>query len=112
MILNFDSRSASHIEKIEFVLKKSKFALEYTTGNRGWAPGELFPYSAANPDFSRIYRYDQMVDIVASSAIGKPSSAEFSLTSNVTELGAIFDGSLEIIAVMDVPVYVRKVYLP
>lgn len=87
-------------------------ALDYTTGKRGWTPGELFPYSAANPDFSRIYRYDQMVDLVVSSALGKPSSGEFSLTSNVSELGAIFDGSQEIIAVMDVPVYVRKVYLP
>lgn len=88
------------------------FALDYTTGKRGWTPGELLPYSAADPDFSRIYRYDQMVDLVTSSALGKPSSGEFSLTSNVTELAAIFDGSQEIIAVMDVPVYVRKVYLP
>ena len=88
------------------------FTLNYTTGRRGWTPGELFPYSAANPDFSRIYRYDQMVDLVVSTALGKPSSGEFSLTISAGELASIFDGAHEITAVMDVPVYVRKVYLP
>ena len=88
------------------------FTLNYTTGRRGWTPGELFPYSAANPDFSRIYRYDQMVDLVVSTALGKPSSGEFSLTISAGELAGIFDGAHEITAVMDVPVYVRKVYLP
>lgn len=88
------------------------FTLDYTTGKRGWSPGELFPYSAADPSFSRIYRYDQMVDLVVSTALGKPSSGNYSLTSSIAELGVIFDGSQEIIAVMDVPSYVRKIYLP
>ncbi|MHA6326339.1 hypothetical protein [Roseivivax sp. CAU 1753] len=88
------------------------FTLDYTTGKRSWSPGELFPYSAANPDFSRIYRYEQMVDLVASTAVGKPSSGEFQLSNSIAELAAIFDGSEQIIAVMDVPVYVRDVFLP
>jgi len=88
------------------------FTLNYTAGKRGWTPGELFPHSAANPDFSRIYRYEQMVDLVVSTALGKPSSGEFSLTSTITELDAVLDGSQETIAVMDVPFYLRKVFLP
>lgn len=88
------------------------FKLNYTTGKRSWSPGELFPHSAANPDFLRIYRYDQMVDLVVSSALGKPSSGEFSLTNTIAELEAVFDGSQETVAVMDVPVYVRDVFLP
>lgn len=88
------------------------FTLNYTTGRRGWTPGELFPYSASNPNFSRIYRYEQMVDLVVSTALGKPSSGDFSLTNSVSELASIFNGAHEIIAVMDVPVYIRKVYLP
>ncbi|PHP65386.1 hypothetical protein CSC94_19350 [Zhengella mangrovi] len=88
------------------------FSLAYKTGKRSWAPGQLFPHSAAKPDFSRIYRYEQLVDLVASTAVGKPSSGKFSMTSTVTDLGAVLDGSEEIIAVMDVPVYVRKVFLP
>lgn len=88
------------------------FTLDYKTGKRGWTPGELFPHSAANPEFSRIYRYNQMVDLVVSTGLGKPSSGEYSLTGSVTGLDVIFDGSQEIMAVMDVPVYVRKIYLP
>ena len=88
------------------------FSLDYTTGKRGWSPGELFPFSAADPEFSRIYRYEQMVDLVVSTPLGKPSSGKYSLTNSIAELDAVFDGSQEIIAVMDVPVYFRKVYLP
>lgn len=88
------------------------FTLNYTTGKRGGSQGELTPHSAANPDFSRIYRYDQMVDLVVSKALGKPSSGKFSLTGTVAELDTVLDGSQETIAVMDVPVYVRKVFLP
>jgi hypothetical protein len=88
------------------------FNLDYTTGKRGWSPGELFPYSAANPDFSRIYRYEQMVDLVVSTSLGKPASGTYGLTGSIPELGMVFDGTQEIIAVMDVPVYVRKVFLP
>lgn len=88
------------------------FALNYTTGKRGWTPGELFPFSASDPDFSRIYRYDQMVDLVVSTALGKPASGEFNLESTAPVLAEVFDGSEEIVAVMDIPVYVRKIYLP
>lgn len=88
------------------------FSLNYTTGKRGWGPGELFPHSAANPEFSRIYRYEQMVDMVVSAPLGKPSSGDFNLTGTLPGLEAVFDGTQEIVAVMDVPVYVRKVYLP
>jgi hypothetical protein len=86
--------------------------LTYTTGKRGWSPGELFPYSAANPDFSRIYRYTQMVDLVFSSAIGKPASGDIRLVNTIAELQPLIDGTEEIIAVMDVPVYVREISLP
>jgi len=88
------------------------FKLAYTTGSRSWSPGEAFPHSASNPDFSRIYRSQQMVDLVASTPLGKPSSGEFSLTSSVPELASILDGSQEIVSVMDVPVYVREISLP
>ena len=88
------------------------FTLTYTSGKRGWSPGELFPHSASNPEFSRIYRYRQMIDLVASEALGKASSGEFSLTNSSAEWAEVLGGDVEIVAVMDVPVYVRDVYLP
>ena len=86
--------------------------LDYTAGKRGWSAGESTPYSGADPAFSRIYRYDQMVDLVVSVGLGKPSSGTYGVTSNVPELSGLLDGSQKIMAVMDVPVYVRDVSLP
>lgn len=86
--------------------------LDYTAGARGWSAGESFPFSAADPMFSRIYRYEQMVDLVVSEGLGKPASGTYRVTSDVPELAALFDGSERIMAVMDVPVYVREVSLP
>ncbi|EPX81988.1 hypothetical protein [Salipiger mucosus] len=86
--------------------------LGYTTGNRNWTPGEAFPHSASEPEFSRIYRFRQLVDLVASTPLGKPASGEFSLTGSGPGLSALLDGTEEIVAVMDVPVYVREISLP
>lgn len=86
--------------------------LDYTAGKRGWSAGESTPYSGADPTFSRIYRYDQMVDLVVSEGLGKPSSGSYDVTSSVPELSGLFDGSEKIMTVMDVPVYVRDVSLP
>jgi hypothetical protein len=88
------------------------FSLDYTTGKRGWSSSEANSYSAANPDFYRTYRYDNIIDLVMSTAIGKPIAGEFSLSSSVPELAGIFNGSEEVIAILDVPVRVRKIYLP
>lgn len=87
-------------------------AMDYTAGKRGWSAGESTPYSGADPAFSRIYRYDQMVDLIVSEGLGKPASGTYSVTSDVPELSALFDGSEQIMTVMDVPVYVRDVSLP
>lgn len=86
--------------------------LDYTTGKRGWSSSELFPHSAANPDFSRIYRYRQLSDLVLSTGLGKPASGEVTLEVAGTEWDAILDGSQETVAVVDVPVYVREIFLP
>ena len=88
------------------------FSMTYTTGARSFTPGEAFPHSAANPDFLRIYRYDQMVDLVMSTAVGKPIGGEFSLSGTVPEQAGMLDGGQDTVAILDVPVYVREVSLP
>ena len=88
------------------------FSMDFTTGKRSWSPGEAFPFSAATPEFSRIYRYEQMVDLVVSTSLGKPASGTYSLSGTGAGLDGVLNGSEEIIAVMDVPSYVRKVFLP
>ncbi len=87
-------------------------SLNYTTGKRSWSSSEARSYSAANPDFHRIYRYDSVTDLVMSMPIGKPMTGEFSLTSSVPELAGMFNGEEEVIAILDIPVRVREIYLP
>ncbi|MFG6528352.1 hypothetical protein [Sulfitobacter sp. M23508] len=58
------------------------------------------------------YRIEQMVDLVESVPMGKASSGEMTLASDVPEFKDILDGSEQIVAVMDVPVYVRRISLP
>jgi hypothetical protein len=87
-------------------------SLNYTTGNRSWSSSEALSYSSANPDFYRVYRYDSVTDLVMSSAIGKPMTGEYNMTSSVPDLADIFDGSQETIAILDIPVRVRKIFLP
>ncbi len=86
--------------------------LGYSSGNANWMPGEAFPYSSINPEFSRIYRFEQLVDLVASSALGISGRGEVELTNSIPALSGILDGTEEIMAVMDVPVYVRQISLP
>ncbi len=87
-------------------------SLNYTTGRRSWSTSEALSYSSANPDFYRIYRYESVTDLVMSSPIGKPMTGEYSMTSSVPELADIFDGSQETIAILDIPVRVRRIFLP
>lgn len=86
--------------------------VNYTTGKRGWSSSEALSYSAANPEFHHIYRYDGITDVVMSAAMEKPVNGTFKLTSTVLELAEIFDGNEKVMAILDVPVRVRKTYLP
>ncbi len=86
--------------------------LTYTTGRRSWSASEAKSFSAADPDFYRIYRYDSLTDVAMSSVMEKPLNGSFELTSSIPELAAIFDGSEETVAILDIPVRVRKIFLP
>ncbi|MDU8946357.1 hypothetical protein [Ovoidimarina sediminis] len=88
------------------------FSIDYESGPLSWGAGEALPYSNTKPDFHRIYRFDQLVDLAMSEPAGKPLSGSMSLESSIPELANMFDGSERIVAVIVVPMYVRSVYLP
>lgn len=79
-------------------------SLNYTTGLRSWSSSEALSYSAAPPDFYRIYRYDSVTDLAMSTAVGKPLAGAFSMTNSVPELAAIFNGDEQVVAILDIPV--------
>ncbi len=86
--------------------------LKYDAGRPGWQKGqESQPYSAARPEFHRIYRYDQLVDLAMSDALGKPLDGEIEFAAEIAEMSG-YDGSETLKALLVVPVYVREVSLP
>ncbi|MBS9718634.1 hypothetical protein ACFFUT_05255 [Pseudohalocynthiibacter aestuariivivens] len=87
-------------------------SLAYQTGRPVWSKSETTPYSAANPDFHRIYRYEQLADLAMSTALGRELVGEVTLQSSVPELAEIFDGSEALTGVLAIPVYTRDVFLP
>jgi hypothetical protein len=61
-------------------------------------------YSAAKPEFFRIYRVEQGTEAV--------KDAELSIKTTGSKLGSIFDGKQQVVAVTAVPWYSRAVSLP
>ena len=49
------------------------------------------PYSAARPDFHRIYRYRQLVDVAMSRPMGKALDGEMEFSVSIDELAPLFD---------------------
>lgn len=84
----------------------------YVAGTPSWGSDEAFPYSNVNPDFHRIYRYDQLADLAMSEALGKTLEGEISVQSSISELNEMIDGSERVVGVVYVPMYVRELYLP
>jgi hypothetical protein len=87
-------------------------SLNYTVGSSAWASGEAMLYANTNPDSYSIFRYDQLVRVAASTAMDKPLGEELSYTNSIEELSEIFDGDETPLAILDIPVYVREVYVP
>ncbi len=78
-----------------------------------WATGGVSkPYSSLTPDFFRIYRYDQLVGVGKSSAMGIPLAGTATLSVTDPDLAAVFDGSETLEAIVASPVYLRDIYLP
>ncbi len=69
-------------------------------------------YSAQNPDSYRIYRVEQGNDFVRSGPAGVDRVEEFSFAASGPQLGTLFDGTERLVAVLSVPSYVRRVFLP
>ncbi len=87
-------------------------SLNFLSGKRSWITSKAQVYSSTDVNHSRVFHYDQLVDVVMSVPIGKPNSGDFFFSSTIPELADVIDGSEEVLAIIDVPVYVREVFLP
>jgi len=86
--------------------------IQYVRGVPSRNKAEAKVYSAAKPDFYRIYRLENLVDLVRSTATGVDRVKIFSIKANGSVFGPLFDGSHQLISVRSQPWYARQTYLP
>jgi len=86
--------------------------LQYQRGVAARSKPEGKPRSAADPNFFRIYRVDQGMDVVRSVPAGIDRVQAYSLRVTVPELRPLFDGSEQLVGIALLPWYMRQVSLP
>lgn len=86
--------------------------LMYKSTKPGWKTSKAMPYSNKKPDFYRIYKYDQLAELVMSKAMKKEINGDISFKSSIPELSGMMDGSESLVGIVAIPVYVREVFLP
>jgi hypothetical protein len=88
-----------------------EFQIQYLRGMPTQSKAEVNVYSAIKPDFYRIYRLEQAVDVLRGA--GAPDRVQkISFKASGATLGPIFDGSEQLISVTSIPWYTRSTYLP
>lgn len=74
--------------------------------------GESRPYSSVNPEFFRIYRYDQLAGLAMNAAMGRELAGEVEISVTDPVLAKAFDGSEALVSIVTIPVYLREISLP
>ena len=88
------------------------FRLSYQGAVPGWSEREALPYSNVEPDFYRIYRYQQISELVHSKPADLDRTDNLAFSSSIAELAPMFDGTEALIAIVAIPWYHRRTYLP
>jgi hypothetical protein len=86
--------------------------LQFARGVPTRGKGEAKPYSAAKPEFYRIYRFEQAVDVARSTTTGIDRVSKFSFKASGPKLAPVFDGSERLVSITSIPSYSRSIYLP
>ena len=83
--------------------------VQYIRGVPVRANAEALVYSAAKPDFYRIYRFEQATDVVRSAVTGIDRAQKVSFKASGRQLTPLFDGSEQLISVTVNPWYSRQI---
>jgi hypothetical protein len=86
--------------------------IQFTRGIPAKGKAETKVFSAARPDFYRIYRIEQATDVVRSTGTGLDRVTKLSFKASGDKLAPLFDGSEQLVSVTSVPWYSRHTYLP
>ena len=69
-------------------------------------------YSNVEPDFYRIYKYNQFADLVHSVPAEVDRVSDLEVEVDVPALSSMFDGSEQLIGIINLPWYWRETWLP
>jgi len=69
-------------------------------------------YSGVKPDFYRIYRIEQAVDVARSVPDNVDRATKVSINISGKKFAPLFDGTEKVISMTSIPWYSRQVYLP
>lgn len=85
--------------------------LQYVRGTAVRGKVDLRYYSAAKPEFYRIYRYTQAADVVRGEGAAAERLRTFAFKATGPKLGPLFEGA-EVVSITALPYYSRQVFLP
>ena len=86
--------------------------VQFTPGVPTNTKTETKVFSAAKPEFFRIYRVEQATDVVRSTATGVDRVTKLSIKAAGDKLAPLFDGTEQLISITSIPWYSRQLYLP
>lgn len=89
-----------------------RFVMSYERGIGTRAHIEPRIYAAENPEFYRIYKADQVSEVVHSAADEAKRAEKVELSASGPLLSKVFDGDEQLVAVTSIPAYYRQVFLP
>jgi len=86
--------------------------LQFVRGAMTYAKLEPRIYSAARPDFYRIYRFEQTADVARSTGTGIDRVSKISVKASGPMFSSLINGSEQIVSVTSLPYYARRVFVP
>lgn len=113
-----DLGSGQRVQSEEWTIVPSgggelRFEMDFIVGDYRWTTaGESRAHSPEDPEFFRIYRYDQLASLAMSTDMGLELNGTVSFTVSDPDLGALFGGSEELVSIVSIPIYLRKISLP
>lgn len=89
-----------------------RLSISYERGVGTRAHVEPRIYAAAKPEFYRIYKADQVTEVVYSAAADAKRAQKVEFMGSGSQLSRVFDGKEQPVAVMSLPAYYRQIFLP
>jgi hypothetical protein len=112
--VRIDSKATANVEESWELRSQDgdsmQIEIHYVRGAMTTGKAEQLMYSAAKPDFYRIYRSEQSTDVVRGGGIDRVGKIMFKATG--AKIAPLFDGSEQLTGVTSNPWYTRQTYLP